>query len=675
VAPKSGLVTSKLKYKRLQKQRLVAKPKIPIWAWLTWLKTPLPSKFFSVVTIGLLLAGLVLNFFLSYQTSVSLAKARLPAIKQSVISLFSSLTDESYIDSTLEKLEMELLTISDNLVSFLGGRARLQQDLRQTKLVLKKWLQAAAPLSQYRFTDVGLVKLDNPYAVFTDDLEQFLQTLQKELLPETKVLWQNFWIYRQLLSFHNQLSNLFELVEHLVRFGDLLVSQQLTILSLLGHFQKQRWLVFNQNTGEARPTGGFIGSYISIDVYKGRIHINESNSIYHPDNSTKNKLYAHPTTSYYGWFYGSDNLEAHGIRNFNYIPCFADSLGMFYEDFLTSKHAYPVDLFMFVTPQLLLDILGEATFTVPGVGVLNANNVMDEIEVLTALQYDDKTNPKKKIKEILQALLAQLSSITQQQGSLDWLNLFLRAILARDLQIWSPHENYQNFLQSSGLSPQVLCNQSEIPEIGILLANLSGDKRGLVTSNQFNLFAEKTSQGVLVKLKFKQLLPEKVDLARGFAGFRSINFVGLQLPPEATKLAISSPQAVYVPFIKPYYQAMFEKYRREKLAINQQIDYIIRSSYNLYDDRGNPPGFVYKHLNGSQVLGIYISDYQPISEVEFSFVLPAETKLFKFYGQPGLREPYLSLGQNLVFAQNGLSSQKYTTDYYKINGGLTIRIT
>ena len=107
VAPKSGLVTSKLKYKRLQKQRLVAKPKIPIWAWSAWLKTPLPSKFFSVVTIGLLLAGLVLNFFLSYQTSVSLAKARLPAIKQSVISLFSSLTDESYIDSTLEKLEME----------------------------------------------------------------------------------------------------------------------------------------------------------------------------------------------------------------------------------------------------------------------------------------------------------------------------------------------------------------------------------------------------------------------------------------------------------------------------------------------------------------------------------------------------------------------------------------
>ena len=61
--------------------------------------------------------------------------------------------------------------------------------------------------------------------------------------------------------------------------------------------------------------------------------------------------------------------------------------------------------------------------------------------------------------------------------------------------------------------------------------------------------------------------------------------------------------------------------------------------------------------------------------MEFSFVLPAETKLFKFYGQPGLRQPYLGLGQNLVFAQNKLSSQKYTTDYYKINGGLIIRIT
>jgi len=119
---------------------------------------------------------------------------------------------------------------------------------------------------------------------------------------------------------------------------------------------------------------------------------------------------------------------------------------------------------------------------------------------------------------------------------------------------------------------------------------------------------------------------------------------------------------------------MFEKYRREKLAINQQIDYIIRSSYNLYDDRGNPPGFVYKHLNGSQVLGIYISDYQPISEVEFSFVLPAETKLFKFYGQPGLREPYLGLGKHIVFAETNLAAKMYIDNYYEIHSGVLLRL-
>jgi len=670
-APKSGLITSKLKYKRLRKQKLVVKTKVSVWSWL---KAPLPTKFFGLITVGLLIASLVLNLLIAYRTSLGLAEARLPVIKQSVVSLLNSFTDESQVDSILDNLETELLAISDSMVGFFGGRAKVRQDLKEAKVLVKKWLQALAPLSKYRLTSEGLVKVDNPYEVFTNDLEKFLQALQTELLPETKNLLQTWQIYRQLLGFSEQFLKIYQLAEYLINFSDLLVKNQLTVLGLLGHFQKQRWLVFNQNVGEARPTGGFIGSYISIDVYKGRIHINESNSIYHPDNSTKNKLYAHPATSYYGWFFGSDNLEAHGIRNFNYIPCFADSVGMLYEDFLTSKHAYPVDLFIFITPQLLIDVLGEATFTVPEVGVLNANNIMDEIEVLTALQYEDKTNPKKKIKDILQALLTQIPTISQQMNAFSWLGLLTRAILARDLQIWSPHTNYQQFLELSELSPQALCQKSDIPELGFMLANISGDKRGLITSNQFNIFANRTLSGWLITLKFKQLLPEKKDLARGFADFRSINFVGLQLPPEATNLQVASPQAVYVPFIKPYYQAMFEKYKREKLAINEQIDYIIRSSYNLYDDRGNPPGFVYRHLNGSQVLGIYISDYQQLSEVEFSFLLPPETKVFKFYGQPGLREPYLGLGKHVVFAEDNLATKRYTDNYYEIHSGVLLRL-
>ncbi len=671
MTPKSGLVTRKMKYKRLQKQRLTTKTKVPI---LSWLKTPLPTKFFSLVTVGILMAGLLLNFLMAYRTSLSLAEARLPAIKQSIFSLLNSFSDESKVDVILDNLETELLAISDSVVGFFGGRAKVRQDLQEVKLLVKKWLQALAPLGKYRLTSEGLVKVDNPYEVFTDDLEKFLQVLQTELLPATKSWWQNWQAYRQWLGFSEKFLKIYQAVEYLLNFSDLLVKHQLAVLGLLGHFHKQRWLVFNQNTGEARPTGGFIGSYISLDVYKGRIHINESNSIYHPDNSTKNKLYVHPTTSYYGWFWGSDNLDAHGIRNFNYIPCFADSVGMFYDDFLTSKHAYPVDLFMFVTPQLLIDVLGDATFTVPGVGVLDASNIMDEIEVLTALQYEDKTNPKKKIKDILQALLTQIPNLSQQRSALDWLNLLTRAILARDLQIWSPHSNYQQFLELSEVSPQPLCQKSDISELGFMLANLSGDKRGLITSNQFNIFAERTSRGWLVTLKFKQLLPEKIDLARGFGDFRSINFVGLQLPPEATNLHITSPQAAYVPFIRPYYQAMFEKYKREKLSINEQIDYIIRSSYNLYDDRGNPPGFVYRHLNGSQVLGIYINDYQRLSEVEFRFLLPPETKVFKFYGQPGLRDPYLGLGKHVTFVKDKLATRRYTDDYYTIHSGVLIQL-
>ncbi len=666
-----GLVASRVKYKQVKKR---IKNKTSLLSGLSVIKNHSKNYFFTCFTSFAILAVILVSFLLNLHYTYTSAREKIAEIQTSLVALFEFSNDSEKLKTEINLIEQSLLEVIAPTSSFVGLEEKIRKDFNELRKLASKWFETILPLKQYKLTAKGLVKSINEHQVFTDDLEVFLRTLENNLLKETRNILNKFDLYFNLAKTNNRVLAFRNLLQNLVFLADLVVEHQQAVLGLFGHFGFQKLLIFNQNIGEARPTGGFIGSYISIDLHKGRINVNESNSIYHPDNSISESLYTHPATTYYGWFWGLDNTYSHGIRNSNYIPCFANSAKILYDGFVTSKHSFKVDLIIFITPQLLLDVMGDFSFEIEGVGELNSRNIMDKIEILTGLKIEDKNNPKKKIKDILEGLLVSLPIILEQRSSLEWISLFLRALSARDIQIWSPHTHYQNFLEKSGLTNQALCNTSNIPEIGFMLANISGDKRGTITNSDFNIFAEKLSQGVLVTVKFKQNLPSNIDLPRGFAGFRSINFVGLQIPQEATDFNINSPQAVYVPFSKPYHDIMFKKRWNKGMVSNPQLDHIILTSYNLYDDRGNPPGFAYSHLNGSQVLGVYISDYQELTEVEFSFLLPKGTNLIRFYGQPGLREPSVGLGKNLTFVDKQLSANTYTNDYYKIHSGLLIRI-
>ncbi len=661
--------TSSLVIRRLNQKR-----KKKILDRLSWqvLKTHARNNFFSLITAISILAILGLSLLANWQYSLNNLKEEQANLLTSFTSLMEA--DPEQIEEKLRTIEAEILSDFNPVLRFMGVESAVRADFQQMRELTRDWLLATKTLRQYKVSAEGFVNPLQPSATFTDDLAKFLPALQSDFLPRTKQTWQDLQTYLNLakLSGNQQITDLEKLLSAVIDLGQVLSDNGETILAALGHERKQKIVIFNQNIGEARPTGGFPGSYISLDLFKGRLHINESNSIYHPDKSIEQKLYMHPSTTYYSWFASGGTNNDHGIRNANYLPCFPETAQIVYEGFSMSPHGYEIDQIIFITPQLLLDILGtDFTFEVPGVGELNSSNIMDEIERVTALEYEDKSNPKKKIKDILETLLKKIPQIIQQKSSVDWLQLALRALSARDLQIWSSQEAIQKLYIQTGLANLSLCNLSDIPEIGFLSANISSDKRGLVTENQFNIHAQDTSQGTKFYVKYKQLLPPDPQLQRGFKQNRSFTFVGLQLPPEAQNLNVSSPQAIYVPFTKTYYQELFERRHNENLTFLPQIAYIIRTGRNLYSPQGNPPGFAYDHLNGSQVVGIYIHDSQEVAEVEFSFTLLADKKVVQFYGQPGLRETSLGLGEGLEFYDK--PDQKSLRNYYQIPAGVYLR--
>lgn len=85
------------------------------------------------------------------------------------------------------------------------------------------------------------------------------------------------------------------------------------ILAAVGHESPQRYLILNQNRDEIRATGGFPGSAVFVEFYKGRLSKYEKKDIYYYDWHLFPYAEAAPA--------GLDRVaEKWGLRDANYYP-------------------------------------------------------------------------------------------------------------------------------------------------------------------------------------------------------------------------------------------------------------------------------------------------------------------------------------------------------------------
>lgn len=100
-----------------------------------------------------------------------------------------------------------------------------------------------------------------------------------------------------------------------------------TIMSLLGDTKPEQYMIINQNQDELRANGGFPGSILSFELYKGRVQKFEKHDVYDYDW----KIYPYKELPPSGLEGYSGNF---GIRDANYYPDFRDSakkIGFFVE--------------------------------------------------------------------------------------------------------------------------------------------------------------------------------------------------------------------------------------------------------------------------------------------------------------------------------------------------------
>ncbi len=91
------------------------------------------------------------------------------------------------------------------------------------------------------------------------------------------------------------------------------------ILTMLGHNEPERYIIFNQNRDEIRANGGFPGSVITFTLYKGNILDYRMDDVYYYDWN----LYPYKELPPPGLSLITGN---YGLRDVNYYPDFHDTL-------------------------------------------------------------------------------------------------------------------------------------------------------------------------------------------------------------------------------------------------------------------------------------------------------------------------------------------------------------
>ncbi|NJS40997.1 DUF4012 domain-containing protein [Candidatus Gracilibacteria bacterium] len=271
---------------------------------------------------------------------------------------------------------------------------------------------------------------------FTTDLQIFFSELDN-LIIQTESLWSDFGIYRTFLSiFGNQKAQqILSSIDEGIKLLKILNNNQDNILDLLGHYTTKQIVIFNQNTGEARSTGGFYGSYLPLTISQGKITVGQSQSIYWIDGSKNPVNYAHPAYSYYS--YGKERTLTVGSRDLNFTPCFEVTGSLIEQEFSTSDNGYTIDHLLMITPQFIQNLLPlDFVLNVDGIGPINRNNFFDEIERLTSLSFATNSNPKYNISNIFKSLLDSFESIVNSQGVSKTLNTIIDSIQSRDMMMW-----------------------------------------------------------------------------------------------------------------------------------------------------------------------------------------------------------------------------------------------
>ncbi len=263
-------------------------------------------------------------------------------------------------------------------------------------------------------------------------------------------------------------------LNNLVAFLDQLSDNVPAVLELLGDRYPHRYLILLQNDTESRPTGGFIGSLLIIDVNDGIIDQAEFHDVYKYDGQLNETIDAPEDIAMI--------TKEWRLRDSNYSPDFALSAEKA-AWFLQKSKGPSVDTIIAVNQSAIADLLAEiGPLEVDTLkGKLDANNFQFMLSYLIESKYYGAAHPKQILEKTIQAFQEKLLSGSDPRVLLQTLG---KAVREQKIIFYSRDAKIQTMFEKLHLTPHQTAIEPEEDYLQVIATSIGGNKSDLyITQN------------------------------------------------------------------------------------------------------------------------------------------------------------------------------------------------
>lgn len=242
-------------------------------------------------------------------------------------------------------------------------------------------------------------------------------------------------------------------------------SQMPAILKMLGDRYPHRYLVLLQNDAEARATGGFIGSFLIIDLNDGYITKTQFQDVYEFDGQLKEEItppeeIAKITKSWH-------------LRDSNYSPDFkisAEKAAWFLQ-----KNGPSVDSVIAINQSLIGDLLKEVgPIKLPSLdAALDNNNYQLILSYLIESKLSGEKNPKKILTEFIPAFQKKLF---ENVNLGNFFGLILKAFNQKQVLLYSRDGQVEDLFKQLGATGEQKVIASGEDFLQIIAVSIGGNK-------------------------------------------------------------------------------------------------------------------------------------------------------------------------------------------------------
>lgn len=282
-------------------------------------------------------------------------------------------------------------------------------------------------------------------------LQRKITTLNDRILPEE--------IQEKLASARTQIGQLIAgLLEVDANFD--------VVLRLLGDEVPHRYLVLLQNSNELRATGGFIGSYLIVDVNDGKIAKMEAKDVYETDGQLKDVVDPPP-----GIDRVADRLY---MRDANYSPDFPTSAQEIMW-FLEHSKGPSVDTVIAIDQTVVESLLAlTGPIVLPNFPFqVKADNFSDIISFYTEAKLSDTVTPKQLLFDLIPAFQKEFAEL---KGFEQLASIGLELIAEGHVQAYSADSKIQNLITRVDLDGAMVEAGENTDYLSVITTAIGGNK-------------------------------------------------------------------------------------------------------------------------------------------------------------------------------------------------------